>query len=492
MIILKQIQKKEDFMEKEIKRVIDLYKENNIQTGKDIIYKIIDMSKKIKSNINAKFCVDDEGIRRVKVDIGDLKLKIFTCLADILIKNINCEYFSFNIIKDKEKIKIFAFFDKCDNRNKHLSKLVKKEIKPSDMLRGITEDDSVLSDFRKYVANILKFDVLDNVNFLELLNQNCVYEVSLITHNPLSLVAGDSPFFDSCHSVSGSYHVGNIQNMLSENVLMACILNSKHEIISRAWIYTSRDIDVLYIGRLYNGTAMPGICVVRAIEKALNKNFLIKRSEPEAMGLQLYCYFGYFDSSREFIRLRESKDTKPSLCIFYPKKIICVACGVSFEFYDIDNDKNKNYLCDNCSGVNALRCDCCDCIIDEGTQTYIENYVYCQACVVREFWWCDYCQNYHHIDKESFTAKKDNTRYEVCNRAFENGDVFECDDCGEYFYRKHFNNVNKRNVCDDCFNKYYMKCKLCNKYFDIEDANCDIDNEICRNCLEVVNCKCGE
>jgi hypothetical protein len=341
-------------MEKTVNTIINLYEKINVKTNKDIIYNIVDVAKKTKERINEKFGIDDTGIRKIIVDIGDIKLKVLTYLADILAKNTNCEYIDFNIEKIENQIKIFAYYDKYDNHNKHITKIEKKEIKANDMIwdlykiKDITKDNTLLNDFKNFVSDQMKIDINDNANLFTLLNQNCIYEISLITHHPLMIAAGNSEYFKSCHRIGSNYHVGNIQNMLSENVFMACILNSNDEIISRAWIYTTKNLDIFWIGRLYNGTTMPGICIIRAIEKVLNKNFLIKIGEPNELNLDVSHFFGHFDRERQFIRLEENKEVSTNYTIYYPNKIICVSCGNWFNVKNREREPHNNYLCDNC------------------------------------------------------------------------------------------------------------------------------------------------
>ena len=174
---------------------------------------------------------------------------------------------------------------------------------------------------------------------------------------------------------------------------------------------------------------------------------------------------------------------------------LCIECG---EQYD---GKSEYLTCESCRGYE--RCDECGEEYDaddmyDVISRYGEQIRVCQNCLDDEYFYCEDCEEYHHISDRIYIEG----RGYICQRCYENGDYFYCDDCNTYHHADDAcwvgGDYDGRNVCSDCFQDYEY-CEHCETYqrsCDMYNAHDEDGNEIriCYDCLPAFTIcdDCGE
>jgi hypothetical protein len=154
----------------------------------------------------------------------------------------------------------------------------------------------------------------------------------------------------------------------------------------------------------------------------------------------------------------------------------------------LDTTNGIDYNSLLCSSKNL--CCCCGGPVDEDEVYYNDDgECYCETCFSENFNYCEYCQEYVHINNGRYT-----TDGFVCDYHL-NRHYTRCHYCGEYFCEdeNHYRDIATDNIyCEDCADRRLSYCDVCEEYTSNEvRINCDYEEEhICSDCWH--ECKeCG-
>lgn len=149
---------------------------------------------------------------------------------------------------------------------------------------------------------------------------------------------------------------------------------------------------------------------------------------------------------------------------------ICVSCGCRHSISEsIDCCHNDKYVCEACGEY-----------LDEDDVIWINGESYCRDCCE----YCDCCEEYHRGDSHHVRGYG-----QVCNGCIDN--FYYCEECGEYMNEEylHYIEHEDRYVCNDCLDRYYTRCEMCNEYFrDDEVRELEDGTHVCQDCYDEQNC----
>ena len=167
---------------------------------------------------------------------------------------------------------------------------------------------------------------------------------------------------------------------------------------------------------------------------------------------------------------------------------LCLECGGETE-------DSKDLLCEDCTPM-----DCDECgeyypgrDITEVINRYGNTICVCENCREREYFYCERCGRWHHIDDYAIDG--------LCEEcAINSGEYVRCEDCGEWTHFEYAYWVDGHHVCEGCIGNYRY-CDNCDEYYHCDYVgvahNADGEEKyICDDCREngdYVQCdECGE
>lgn len=147
---------------------------------------------------------------------------------------------------------------------------------------------------------------------------------------------------------------------------------------------------------------------------------------------------------------------------------MCLLCGEEFD----PNDTDELY-CDSCD--SELFCTRCGAVHDKEDMFLIDGDWYCEDCV----FYCKYHEEYETVT--DWLGEVDGYGV-ICYSAYESGDFYYCNDCGNLIYIDDICRTNDGSViCPSCAEDYYRYCDNCDVYFR------DNQYHACPDCGAVVN-----
>lgn len=146
---------------------------------------------------------------------------------------------------------------------------------------------------------------------------------------------------------------------------------------------------------------------------------------------------------------------------------ICIECGET-------HNKPESINCCNIS--NAYICEDCGCVIEEGEEIWVGDYMYCRDCVH----WCDSCNEY--FRGSSYLVHTNGNEYTVCEYCF--NDYIWCDECSEYHYCEEVTYIESEgiDVCQSCLKDKFTRCADCGKWFRCSDMYEEDGKLYCEGC----------
>lgn len=171
----------------------------------------------------------------------------------------------------------------------------------------------------------------------------------------------------------------------------------------------------------------------------------------------------------------------------YGNRIFCPDCGCEYGGGEV------RYICESCDRANGREeCEECGDLYDE------EDLYYCEVDNMNV---CRYCCTYDEYTETYYVTSRHDT-YEVHTRygtqtyvdyaveeAQNNGDVFYCDCCDEYYSTHAYEEMEGPDgyaYCPDCFEEHCVVCAKCGEVIDKDDAIEYEGEYYCEDCAEEV------
>ncbi len=151
---------------------------------------------------------------------------------------------------------------------------------------------------------------------------------------------------------------------------------------------------------------------------------------------------------------------------------VCPNCGM-------EHCREDSIICEDCG--NIITCADCGCEMDRDCAYMIDDEYYCEGCV----FWCEYHEDYELI---SNGVTEVDGYGQVCDRALEYGDFYQCEYCGEWKYVEDIIRTEDGcyYCCEECairdgyrettdgwyLERKTVKCPHCGRYNLEEDDQC--------------------
>ena len=452
-----------------ITKYVDLCKNIGISIKADVIERMVEIASRNKSKLNEILGIEN-GITTVEVDIQNYKRKALERVAENLAISLKSPFHRFEIETNGTEFVIKAFSDK--ETFKHIS--------PSDLIK-ITQKENILVDFKAIARDELKVvDPDDDFNVEELFSSKCIYKVVIATSHPLLLLSGESPKFDSCQAIGYMNHIETYQNLMNGKVFLIGIVDDEWRLLSRAWVYTDDEINRFWIGRIYNGTEMPGVVAIGAIEAATGKYFRTKIDEPEYLGLSVSGCCGYFEASQNFILMYRDSELEDFLLEF-KEELLCTGCGRTI----LPSKEMTVPICDRCDKSFAICIEC-----GRTTKDFVEvnKEKVCFSCFNRFYFRCDICGKYNRRLKTLRVEFKDLNSGSIksaCESCYNRRAIVVCSECGSLVEKKMACEVEYGYACVNCISERKIKygevlCRGCGR-FVLQDKF-DFNTNYCKKC----------
>ena len=225
---------------------------------------------------------------------------------------------------------------------------------------------------------------------------------------------------------------------------------------ARAWIYPTNDFYIVFNGYGLETTDTARI-MAHQLKMSYRKIELSNHGEKEG--------FLWINGSKE------NGDSYGNGFIIGPESVVH-----GRTHYDLSIE-DETVMCHNCED----RIDQDDAQINNGDY-------FCQSCFDDAFSQCENCKDYYCSDD---MCSVHSCRY-VCHECF-NSYVY-CEECEEYHHEDNITEITDICVCDDCLDRWYSQCTICNEWTkSITDVNND-EEQYCDECLVDCTCcyTCGE
>lgn len=163
---------------------------------------------------------------------------------------------------------------------------------------------------------------------------------------------------------------------------------------------------------------------------------------------------------------------------------LCIRCGCECsEGLYCDDCKQGDYFCDECE--EYFNNELTTAIDDRGNEIQV-----CDACLERNYTWCEVCEQYHHNDNMTYVESEDRS---VCDDCIE--EYYErCHYCDEYFRRDNMTRAHDDRgyeiwVCDDCRDNNCCLCERCEEIYDSNYTSTVYDKygdeiQVCDDCID--------
>lgn len=164
-----------------------------------------------------------------------------------------------------------------------------------------------------------------------------------------------------------------------------------------------------------------------------------------------------------------AKDKNVDGQIYIGHRPICIKCGE-------EHDVNKNI---NCCETVQYKCPVCGYTLEEGEDEiiWVGGNAYCSECVA----YCDECDCYYENDEVHYVESTD--RY-VCQDCLERYYVW-CELCDQYELKSEATYIDGLGwVCESCLDYRCVKCDECGKYHLSDNVEEYEGRTLCKNCIE--------
>lgn len=168
-------------------------------------------------------------------------------------------------------------------------------------------------------------------------------------------------------------------------------------------------------------------------------------------------------------------------------EIICRGCGCVIESEENALMIGDDPYCTDC----AVECYACGAVIlrDDAVVSSDGEY-FCDCDCARNAGYdvCEECGDV--VPSDCIVVVDEGTRYEgyVCEECVSGSNFFRCDNCHEYFDRRHFSPVITHygeEICEECYEESYGTCEECLGVFSTYDLEwTDDDRLLCDSCRE--------
>lgn len=152
----------------------------------------------------------------------------------------------------------------------------------------------------------------------------------------------------------------------------------------------------------------------------------------------------------------------------------CIVCGEQRD------DGSNRWLSCKCCRSEALTCYECGCDIDEDEDFYINGHWYCWNCSTT----CDHCGD--HI---AYGESISDDNIELCEYCF-NQYYIRCDDCNSLIQIRgrrtddYYVTASGRTICDSCYGDDYFTCDDCGEIYHWNDRFEHDGDYLCEDCYD--------
>jgi hypothetical protein len=325
--------------------------------------------------------------------------------------------------------------------------------------------------------------------FIGLLGQNLRQGKTVtISANPADFVtASFGGGFSSCHGPKGVHFSGNVGLARMNNVFMA-YTGTPEKKDGRMWIYYDPSSGQIWQLKSYGSFPQAMRMPVREfLESRIAPDatwVLAKDSSPDVrrVGGSSSGYLDYQGGNLVY-----QKHLGKGLFTIEMQHPICVTCGCESDM----DDESLRQTC-QCEGCDTKhRCSHCGDRVDEDDVRYAGDDVYCYECWSERYTYCENCDEATNRDDITTVYDRWGSERYICDHCRENGDYFECEECGAWHHTDRLRVIENQNYCESCADiMCYAVCESCGEAYFEENFVHQVD--MCRDCTEEKYWYCEE
>jgi len=161
---------------------------------------------------------------------------------------------------------------------------------------------------------------------------------------------------------------------------------------------------------------------------------------------------------------------------------ICYHCGQAIEEGKGKTIPGHGEVCQDCVDKYTQCYNCDDWFKLDDLTTLNDDILICSNCI-DDYEKCCECNKYFHVDEGEEIGS--NFYCDDCRE-----DFFVCEECGEVIHNDDsfsaYKNNNEVMICEDCYDKDYTTCEICDKSFHDDDISyySSLNCSVCNSCAE--------
>lgn len=217
---------------------------------------------------------------------------------------------------------------------------------------------------------------------------------------------------------------------------------------------------------------------------SINTTNTTSASTPDLVPVYRYDVpvYRYDSEFRHFVQAQtEDPETGELNEVMLPRSETVLINPMDRYVDSFDDDEDEDFyipaseLDEHIAVERIYRCDDCGNYFTAGNGLYnADGERICPNCISGNYFQCDHCGDYHHIDDTVIIYDDRGRESEyVCQDCADNY-YYQCDGCERYFYSSDINSDGYNHICNECYEDHdWCRCEDCNDLIRADDAYFD-------------------